>query len=113
MTYLLLQTFLLLLSAYFLGAFLACLVKRPVMRSRALAAAAPRATVTARPLAATPFARPRSIDPVQPKIDILPRPEPRARRCHLTKVYFSSASIDVAGPIPRICRITSPSFAPS
>ena len=34
MTYLLLQTFLLLLASYFLGAFLACTVKRAIMGSR-------------------------------------------------------------------------------
>ena len=34
MTYLLLQTFLLLLSSYFFGAFLACLVKRTLMAQR-------------------------------------------------------------------------------
>ena len=35
MNYLLLQTFLLLLASYFLGAFLACLVKRAVVGSHA------------------------------------------------------------------------------
>jgi predicted flap endonuclease-1-like 5' DNA nuclease len=81
MTYLLLQTFLLLLSAYFLGAFLACLMKRMITRRAELAAAVPRATLPPAavranvPVVAT---KPRSIDPVQPKIDILPRPEPKA-----------------------------------
>jgi predicted flap endonuclease-1-like 5' DNA nuclease len=81
MTYLLLQTFLLLLSSYFTGAFLACLVKRMSSRRAAFAAAhAPRVSPTiARPLEASlAAAKPRAIDPVQPKIDILPRPEPKA-----------------------------------
>lgn len=82
MTYLLLQTFLLLLSAYFLGAFLACLAKRMVTR-RAEEAAAEAARASLVPATATsaditPLAKPRTIDPVQPRIDILPRPEPKA-----------------------------------
>jgi predicted flap endonuclease-1-like 5' DNA nuclease len=81
MTYLLLQTFLLLLSSYFLGAFLACLTKRMIMRRAERAAAVPRATLAPaamRPAAPLVAAKPRTIDPVQPKIDILPRPEPKA-----------------------------------
>ena len=81
MTYLLLQTFLLLLSAYFLGAFLACLMKRMTLRRAELAAAVPRATLSpSPPRVSVPAvaAKPRSMDPVQPKIDILPRPEPKA-----------------------------------
>ena len=85
MTYLLLQTFLLLLSAYFLGAFLACLVKRFVTNRAELAAArAPRigATPVAARAVTSVAARPRTIDPVQPKIDILPRPEPKPAPAH-------------------------------
>ena len=80
MTYLLLQTFLLLLSSYFTGAFLACLVKRMTTRRAVQAAAlAPRVSAPQpRPAAAIAATKPRSIDPIQPKIDILPRPEPRA-----------------------------------
>ena len=82
MTYLLLQTFLLLLSAYFLGAFLACLAKRMVTRRAERAAAAgPReafAPAAARTMDIAPLSKPRAIDPVQPRIDILPRPEPKA-----------------------------------
>lgn len=93
MTYLLLQTFLLLLASYFLGAFVACTVKRALMGSRQtevayagvpaefdaphyapVAAAAPRAMPT-KPFA--PPVVPRPIDPVQPRIDVIRRPEPR------------------------------------
>lgn len=93
MTYLLLQTFLLLLASYFLGAFLACTAKRAIMGSRQPApvhvgapltvdtplhppvgAAAPR-PVLHRP--AAPPVVPRPIDPVQPRIDVIRRPEPR------------------------------------
>ena len=94
MTYLLLQTFLLLLASYFLGAFTACLMKRAARREPAAVAAevqpAPRpvarapapiaaAAATSSPIAA-PAARiePRSYEPLQPKIDILARPEPKA-----------------------------------
>ena len=78
MTYLLLQTFLLLLSAYFLGAFLACLLKRVTTRRAELAAVAPRPAAPVRAAAPVAPARPRNIEPIQPKIDILPRPEPKA-----------------------------------
>ncbi len=86
MTYLLLQTFLLLLASYFLGAFTACLMKRAARwESAALAAEvqpAPRpvARVVAPVAAAAPAAQiaARSYEPLQPKIDILARPEPKA-----------------------------------
>ena len=93
MTYLLLQTFLLLLASYFLGAFVACTVKRDLMGSRQtevayagvpaefdaphyapVAAAAPRAMPTR---SFAPPVVPRPIDPVQPRIDVIRRPEPR------------------------------------
>ena len=93
MTYLLLQTFLLLLASYFLGAFVACTVKRALMGSRQtevayagvpaefdaphyapVAAAAPRAMPTR---SFAPPVVPRPIDPVQPRIDVIRRPEPR------------------------------------
>ncbi len=96
MTYLLLQTFLLLLASYFLGAFLACLVKRMVVGTRAARPLTRRhqsisslqpvcrsrrrrrrrsARGPLRPIA--PPIAPRPIDPVQPRIDVLRRPEPR------------------------------------
>lgn len=93
MTYLLLQTFLLLLASYFVGAFLACTAKRAIMGSRQpapvhvgapltveaplyppIGAIAPR-PVSPRPVA--PPVVPRPIDPVQPRIDVIRRPEPR------------------------------------
>lgn len=127
MTYLLMQTFLLLLSAYFFGAFVACVVKRwlqgaaagyasqpalagaqgapsmarsaergverdfvdrPPMAPRlapepAIPPPAPRPPVREprverQPAPPPPPAfKPRSFEPVQPKIDILPRPAPR------------------------------------
>jgi len=97
MTYLLLQTFLLLLASYFLGAFVACAVKRAVFGARneepvghsvyvPVAAAPiavdapPRPPVSMPPQPArrrAPPVVPRSIDPVQPRIDVLRRPEPR------------------------------------
>ncbi|MFN0217512.1 MAG: hypothetical protein ACKVP4_01725 [Hyphomicrobium sp.] len=117
MTFLLAQTFLLLLAAYFAGAFVACLAKRwilagaepryaaaqpaaplalpapfpepPLSAAAAAAAAASRVPalrpvdpVAPRPVAPQPRrprveARPRSIELVQPKIDLLPRPAPR------------------------------------
>ncbi len=88
MTYLLLQTFLLLLSSYFLGAFTACLMKRAARREPAALAAevqpAPRPVaraavpVVAAVPALAPQISPRSYEPLQPKIDILARPEPKA-----------------------------------
>jgi len=96
MTYLLLQTFLLLLASYFLGAFLACLVKRMVVGTRAGAPAHAPASVNIEPPARLPVTAtspppvrlrpappiappiaPRPIDPVQPRIEVLRRPEPR------------------------------------
>lgn len=118
MTYLLLQTFLLLLASYFAGALTACLIKRaigvrpalqpvpairgaarpqaampvptpvltPPTASNAAAAAAAAAANAASRRASTPSSvpvttravAPRAVDPVQPKIDILARPEPKA-----------------------------------
>ena len=86
MTYLLLQTFLLLLASYFLGAFTACLMKRAARREPATLAAdvppAPRPVVRAAAPVATPAPAaqiaPRNYEPLQPKIDILARPEPKA-----------------------------------
>ena len=90
MTYLLLQTFLLLLSSYFLGAFVACLAKSFIGRDRAAglvpvriavpvtsaASAAAAAAAIAQARAPVQVAVPRAIDPVQPKIDVIRRPEP-------------------------------------
>ena len=79
MTYLLLQTFLLLLSAYFAGAMCACLLKRSLMtRSAETAAVAARtsaATYVTPPEDNVPLIKPREIDPVQPRIEVLPRPQ--------------------------------------
>lgn len=93
MTYLLLQTFLLLLASYFFGAFLACTAKRALLGSRQTEAAyatvpaefdaplyPPVAAAAPRPAPTRSFAPPvvpRSIDPVQPRIDVIRRPEPR------------------------------------
>lgn len=90
MTYLLLQTFLLLLASYFLGAFTACLMKRAARREPAVLAAgvqpapqpvarvaAPVAKPAVVPAPAAQIA-PRNYEPLQPKIDILARPEPKA-----------------------------------
>ncbi|MGQ0457469.1 MAG: hypothetical protein ACT4OU_10450 [Hyphomicrobium sp.] len=122
MTYLLLQTFLLLLAAYFAGAFAACLTKRWISagaepRLAAAPASMPMSMAPPAPIAAPPMSaaaaaaaaaarlaqgrggvdaqaprpvtvqrpaprprvevRPRSIELVQPKIDLLPRPAPR------------------------------------
>jgi len=92
MTYLLLQTFLLLLASYFLGAFLACTAKRAILGSRASEPAYagvrephdeplhPPATSVPWPVSPRPVAPPvvpRPIDPVQPRIDVIQRPEPR------------------------------------
>ncbi len=111
MNYLLLQTFLLLLASYFLGAFLACLVKRAVVGSHAevpegvLAPAEIEVPVRppavmppqpVRPRVAQPIA-PRAIDPVQPKIDVLRRPEPRPVPRVLDPSRFERALI---GPDP-------------
>jgi predicted flap endonuclease-1-like 5' DNA nuclease len=95
MNFLLLQTFLLLLASYFLGAFLACLVKRTFMGARepapahasvprtsdvpppaAVAVAPPPVRVRAPRHVAPPVA-PRPFDHVQPKIEVLKRPPPR------------------------------------
>jgi predicted flap endonuclease-1-like 5' DNA nuclease len=116
MTYLLLQTFLLLLASYFLGAFLACLVKRTLVGTRAAAPAhvparvqieAPtRPPVTAtspppvRPRLPPPVAPPiasRPIDPVQPRIDVLRRPEPRPAPKLIDPTRFERA---LMGPEP-------------
>ncbi len=120
MTYLLLQTFLLLLASYFLGAFLACLVKRAVMGTRTAApahvptpvqiAASARPPVVAtspppvRPLPGPPIApriaphiAPRPIDPVQPRIDVLRRPEPRPTPKLIDPTRFECA---LMGPEP-------------
>lgn len=94
MTYLLLQTVLLLLSAYFLGALVACLVKRMlVARGVAMPAAAGFGAPLVRdaPKAVlTPIA-PRAYDPIQPKIDVLARPEPRPAPPHVDNSRFDRA----------------------
>ena len=118
MTYLLLQTFLLMLASYFLGAFVACMVKRaffaadtevplhvsapaqvdmPVMPPVVVPPQPVRARV-AQPIA------PRAIDPVQPKIEVLRRPEPRPAPAVLDPSRFERALIgpDPNEGVPRI-----------
>lgn len=133
MTYLLLQTFLLLLASYFLGAFVACTVKRALFGSRDDASAHVVAPVQAdvpggppvvippqpvRPRPAQPMmppVQPRAIDPVQPKIEVLRRPEPRPAPTVLDPSRFERA---LTGPhfnegVPRtaiveICPVVLP-----
>lgn len=116
MTYLLLQTFLLLLASYFAGAFVACLVKRVALGSSAdipEGILAPvQLEVPVRPPVMSPSpppvrgraasrmpppVAPRAIDPVQPKIDVLRRPEPRPAPKVLDPSRFLRALI---GPDP-------------
>ncbi|RUP00729.1 hypothetical protein [Hyphomicrobium sp.] len=121
MTYLLLQTFLLLMASYFLGAFVACLAKRMLFGAGATDAedmlvpaqadvAAPPVVVPPQPVgrrAAQPSFQsvaPRAIDPVQPKIEVLRRPEPRPAPAVLDPSRFERA---LTGPdfnegVPRI-----------
>jgi predicted flap endonuclease-1-like 5' DNA nuclease len=114
MTYLLLQTFLLLLASYFLGAFVACLAKRTFVGSQAEVPAhvlapvdievpvRPPVIMPPQPIRArvmphvSPIA-PRAIDPVQPKIDVLRRPEPRPAPKVLDPSRFERALL---GPDP-------------
>ncbi|WP_024275569.1 hypothetical protein [Hyphomicrobium sp. 802] len=124
MTYLLLQTFLLLLASYFLGAFVACTVKRALLSSRGEAPERVLAPVQAdvpvgppivippqpvrpRPAQPMPPVTPRTIDPVQPKIEVLRRPEPRPAPAVLDPSRFERA---LTGPhfnegVPRIAVI--------
>nr|HML30664.1 hypothetical protein [Hyphomicrobium sp.] len=122
MTYLLLQTFLLLLASYFLGAFVACLAKRMFFASQDEASAQvfapvdidmpvrPPAVVPPQPVRqrAAPSVMqpvtPRAIDPVQPKIEVLRRPEPRPAPAVLDPSRFERALIgpDPNEGVPRI-----------
>lgn len=95
MNFLLLQTFLLLLASYFLGAFLACLVKRTFKGAREPTpahASIPRTSDVQPPVPVlvspppvrvrpprhvAPPVAPRPFDHVQPKIEVLKRPPPR------------------------------------
>lgn len=122
MTYLLLQTFLLLLASYFLGAFVACTVKRALFGSReevpahvlaplqADVAVGPPVVIPPQPVRPRPTqpvmspVTPRAIDPVQPKIEVLRRPEPRPAPAVLDPSRFERA---LTGPhfnegIPRV-----------
>jgi predicted flap endonuclease-1-like 5' DNA nuclease len=111
MTYLLLQTFLLLLASYFAGAFVACMAKRllfsgAVERVPAFVPAdvdgvvhppvmmPPQPVRTRAPLQQV---TPRAIDPVQPKIEVLRRPEPRPHPQVLDPSRFERA---LMGPDP-------------
>lgn len=114
MTYLLLQTFLLLLASYFSGAFVACLLKRAFAGSsaeipesvlapihlevpdRPPVIAPPPVRVRSGPRMHQPIA-PRAIDPVQPKIEVLRRPEPRPAPKVLDPSRFERALV---GPDP-------------
>lgn len=122
MTYLLLQTFLLLLASYFLGAFVACLAKRMFFASQDEAPAQafapvdidapvrPPVMVPPQPVrqrVAPPVLQPvtpRAIDPVQPKIEVLRRPEPRPAPAVLDPSRFERALIgpDANEGVPRI-----------
>jgi predicted flap endonuclease-1-like 5' DNA nuclease len=112
MTYLLLQTFVLLLASYFLGAFLACLVKRTAMGERAAEPVPARLEAQVPPPVTIPVpqpvrargapraiqpVKPRPIDPVQPKIDVLRRPEPRPAPKLIDPTRFERA---LMGPDP-------------
>ncbi|MBS0233088.1 MAG: hypothetical protein JSR99_06345 [Proteobacteria bacterium] len=126
MTYLLLQTFLLLLASYFLGAFVACVVKRALFSGDADALVPIEADIpirppvvmppqTVRPRMSSPIAQPvapRAIDPVQPKIEVLRRPEPRAVPAVLDPSRFERA---LHGPNPNegIPRIAIVELRPS
>ncbi len=115
MTYLLLQTFLLLLASYFSGAFVACIAKRAFAGSPAevpegvsapihlevpdrppVIAQPPPVRARSGPRMHQPIA-PRAIDPVQPKIEVLRRPEPRPAPKVLDPSRFERALI---GPDP-------------
>lgn len=122
MTYLLLQTFLLLLASYFLGAFVACMVKRAFfvtgeeLPAHVLTPA--QIDVPVRPPVVMPpqvvrsrprqrFSQPitpRAIDPVQPKIEVLRRPEPRPAPAVLDPYRFERALVgpDPNEGVPRI-----------
>ncbi len=121
MTYLLLQTFLLLLASYFLGAFVACMVKRaffasaaeeavPVMVPMQTEVSVPPVVMPPQPVRVRPAqpafqtVAPRAIDPVQPKIEVLRRPEPRPAPTVLDPSRFERALIgpDFNEGVPRI-----------
>jgi predicted flap endonuclease-1-like 5' DNA nuclease len=119
MTFLLLQTFALLLASYFLGAFLACTVKRMVVGSRESEPLYVPAHVhgevpvrspigvSPQPAARRRFApaiAPRPIDPIQPRIDVLRRPEPRSVPQLIDPARFERALMgpDPNEGIPRI-----------
>lgn len=74
MTYLLLQTFLLLLTAFFFGAFVACILKRLMFGSRVSEESLQTAAVVPATEPGGPF--PRTLEPIQPKIETVPRPIP-------------------------------------
>lgn len=97
MTYLLLQTFLLLLSAYFLGAFSGCLARRVVASRPAKLQPAVVDPIAVQRAEVMPLEAPRSIDPVQPKINILPRPKPAVLPTQLDISRFERA---LTGPDP-------------
>ncbi|CAA2138591.1 hypothetical protein [Hyphomicrobium sp. ghe19] len=123
MTYLLLQTFLLLLASYFAGAFVACLVKRVALGSSAdlpegvlapvqlevpvrppvMSPSPPPVRGRVAPRMPQPVVAPRAIDPVQPKIDVLRRPEPRPAPKVLDPSRFLRALIgpDANEGVPR------------
>ncbi len=122
MTYLLLQTFLLLLASYFLGAFVACLVKRAFFATDdevpAHVLTPAQIDVPVRPPVVMPPQvgrsrpsqrvsqpiTPRAIDPVQPKIEVLRRPEPRPAPAVLDPYRFERALVgpDPNEGVPRI-----------
>jgi len=124
MTYLLLQTFLLLLASYFLGAFVACMTKRAFFGAQeeipAHVLAPAEADLSGRPIVVPPQPvrirpvqpvtqpiAPRAIDPVQPKIEVLRRPDPRIVSAVLDPSRFERALIgpDFNEGVPRIAVI--------
>ncbi|MFT3730261.1 MAG: hypothetical protein QM780_02390 [Hyphomicrobium sp.] len=127
MTYLLLQTFLLLLASYFLGAFVACVVKRAFFgtHDEVPAHAMAPGQVDVPPVVVPPQpihprvmqpslqqVAPRAIDPVQPKIEVLRRPEPRPLPAVLDPSRFERALL---GPSPNegVPRIAIAEIRPS
>jgi len=124
MTYLYLQTFLLLLAAYFLGAFLGCSIKRAIFRARhdkptsvvMAEAPIPSPIAVAQSLArkgpAAPPVVPRSFDPVQPRIEVLRRPPPRPMPKLIDPSRFERA---LMGPDPNegVPRTAIPEICPA
>lgn len=106
MTYLLLQTFLLLLTAFFFGAFLSCILKRAFFGAE-IAAEPAAATGYDVPLRTVepggPFPRPH--EPVQPRIESIPRPA--------TPSGLDTSRFDRALSGPAVAAAPAPAPAPA